>query len=59
MFYRASSEAEGSGLGLFIVKQALEKINGQIRLNSEIGEGSEFKIIIHDAAVKPLNTKNA
>jgi len=59
MFYRASSEAEGSGLGLFIVKQALEKINGQIRLNSEIGEGSEFKVIIHDAAVKPLATKNA
>lgn len=59
MFYRATSEAEGSGLGLFIVKQALEKINGQIRLKSELGKGSKFKIIINDAAIKPIVLKNA
>ena len=60
MFYRASSEAEGSGLGLFIVKQALEKINAQIILKSEYGEGSEFRVVIHGAAVKgTVGSKNA
>ncbi|PTB98027.1 hypothetical protein C9994_00280 [Marivirga lumbricoides] len=52
MFYRATSEAEGSGLGLFIVKQALEKINADILLKSELGRGSTFKVIIMGAAVK-------
>ncbi len=52
MFYRATSEAEGSGLGLFIVKQALDKINADILLKSELGKGSTFKVIIMGAAVK-------
>jgi signal transduction histidine kinase len=55
MFYRATSEAEGSGLGLFIVKQALDKIDAQIILRSELGEGSEFRIIIHGAAEKSMS----
>lgn len=60
MFYRATSEAEGSGLGLFIVKQALEKINAHIILKSELGQGSEFRVIIHNASVKSLSpSKNA
>lgn len=52
MFYRATSEAEGSGLGLFIVKQALEKINAHISLKSELHKGSTFTVIIANAAVK-------
>jgi signal transduction histidine kinase len=52
MFYRATSEAEGSGLGLFIVQQALEKINARITLVSELGKGSIFKIMIENAGVK-------
>ncbi|RUA31851.1 MAG: hypothetical protein DSY77_12505 [Bacteroidetes bacterium] len=52
MFYRATSEAEGSGLGLFIVQQALEKINARITLVSELGKGSIFKVIINNAGVK-------
>tara|TARA_R110002012_G_scaffold108855_2_gene252239 strand:- start:266656 stop:268077 length:1422 start_codon:yes stop_codon:yes gene_type:complete len=52
MFYRATSEAEGSGLGLFIVQQALEKISARITLVSELGKGSIFKVIIENAGVK-------
>lgn len=52
MFYRATSEAEGSGLGLFIVQQALDKINARITLVSELGKGSIFKVIIENAGVK-------
>ncbi|MBK6265787.1 HAMP domain-containing histidine kinase [Marivirga sp. S37H4] len=52
MFYRATSEADGSGLGLFIVKQALAKINADILLKSEPGIGSTFKVILIGAAVR-------
>ncbi|HET9130963.1 MAG TPA: PAS domain-containing sensor histidine kinase, partial [Terriglobia bacterium] len=30
MFYRASTQSDGSGLGLYIVKNAVEKLGGQI-----------------------------
>ncbi|WP_129714926.1 hybrid sensor histidine kinase/response regulator [Pedobacter sp. SYP-B3415] len=36
----------GSGLGLFIVKEALNKINGKISVVSDIGSGTTFKITI-------------
>ncbi len=44
MFYRASEKSQGSGLGLYIVKETLEKLNGQISVDSKPGKGSEFKI---------------
>jgi signal transduction histidine kinase len=46
MFYRVSENSEGSGLGLYIVKEAVEKLNGQISLESELGHGSEFTLVI-------------
>lgn len=46
MFYRASEKSEGSGLGLYIVKETLEKIDGNIEVTSEFGEGSNFTIKI-------------
>jgi len=36
----------GSGLGLFIVKEALNKINGKIAVSSDPAEGTTFKITI-------------
>lgn len=39
----------GSGLGLFIVKEALNKINGTINVNSNIEDGTTFKITIPNA----------
>lgn len=42
MFFRASEYAVGSGLGLYVVKQALDKIGGQIQVKSQYGEGTEF-----------------
>lgn len=35
----------GSGLGLYITKELIEKMNGCIDVKSEIGEGTEFEII--------------
>lgn len=34
----------GSGLGLYITKELVEKMNGCINVKSEVGEGTEFKI---------------
>ena len=35
----------GSGLGLYITKELVEKMNGCINVKSEVGEGTEFEII--------------
>jgi PAS domain S-box-containing protein len=44
MFYRASEQSEGSGLGLYIVKNAIDKMGGEVTVESEIGKGTTFKI---------------
>jgi signal transduction histidine kinase len=49
MFYRASPTTEGTGLGLYIVREALNKINGTIEVKSKYGKGSTFTIILPDA----------
>jgi len=46
MFYRASEKATGSGLGLYIVKESLEKLNGSVRYESAPGKGSIFIVTI-------------
>jgi signal transduction histidine kinase len=49
MFYRASPGTEGTGLGLYIVQEALTKINGVILVESELGKGSTFKVLLENA----------
>jgi signal transduction histidine kinase len=46
MFYRATDRSQGSGLGMYIVKQAVEKVNGTISLKSSYGHGTEIKIML-------------
>lgn len=46
MFYRASDQAEGSGLGLYISKEAVEKLSGTIRFKSVPDLGSTFTVTI-------------
>lgn len=46
MFYRATSENTGSGFGLYNVKDALRKLNGDIQVQSKLGAGTEFKVTI-------------
>lgn len=46
MFFRATQKSYGSGLGLYITKQAIKKINGRVYVSSQIGQGTSFKILL-------------
>jgi signal transduction histidine kinase len=50
MFYRASEKSDGSGLGLYIVKDTINKINGKIYIESKLGEGTTVSIEVPDEA---------
>ncbi len=49
-FYQESSglarDFEGSGIGLTIVKRQVESMGGSIRVESTVGEGSNFTIVL-------------
>jgi signal transduction histidine kinase len=49
MFFRASNSAEGSGLGLYIVKDTVKKLGGEISVTSNYGKGTTFSLLF------PLN----
>jgi signal transduction histidine kinase len=46
MFYRASSASSGTGLGLYICKDIVEKMKGTLHLNSQSGVGTEISLIL-------------
>lgn len=46
MFFRANADSKGSGLGLYIVKGAVEKLNGSVDARSKLGEGTSFVLEI-------------
>jgi signal transduction histidine kinase len=46
MFYRGTERSQGSGLGLYIVKEAVNKMEGVIHVESIEGEGTSFFVTI-------------
>lgn len=46
MFFRASDISGGSGLGLYLVKMAVNKIGGNINIESKVKKGTVFTIVI-------------
>ena len=48
MFYRAHKSSNGTGLGLYLVKDALASIGGSIEVSSEKGKGTTFRIHLFD-----------
>lgn len=46
MFFRATQEFSGSGLGLYIVKETVEKLKGKISVKSKMRQGTTFKVSI-------------
>jgi two-component system phosphate regulon sensor histidine kinase PhoR len=49
-FYRAdahrSREVGGTGLGLAIVKHIVNRHRGRLRIESEVGKGSRFTVVL-------------
>jgi PAS domain S-box-containing protein len=48
MFYRGSENSPGSGLGLYIVKEIVDKLSGHISVESVPGIGTKFTIQLPD-----------
>ena len=46
MFFRATSKQNGTGLGLYIVSEALNKLGAKISVSSELHKGTHFSLII-------------
>lgn len=46
MFYRASDRSKGAGLGLYIIKETVEKMNGSIELLSKEGKFTKFTVAL-------------
>ncbi|MEX2336270.1 MAG: PAS domain-containing sensor histidine kinase, partial [Fulvivirga sp.] len=46
MFYRATEISEGSGLGMYIVKQSVNKLGGSITVESAVNKGTTFSVVI-------------
>ena len=51
MFYRANDRSDGSGLGLYIVKNAVDKLGGKIFVESELNVGTRFEITLPNLGV--------
>lgn len=45
-FFRASDKASGSGLGLYLLQQAVLKLKGSVELKSQEGLGTTFSVLI-------------
>lgn len=48
MFYRANKSSNGTGLGLYLVKDALNHMEGGIEVFSQKGKGTTFHIYLPD-----------
>jgi signal transduction histidine kinase len=46
MFYRANETVEGTGIGLYIVQQSVNKLGGEIQVESKLNSGTKFTITL-------------
>lgn len=59
MFFRATDRSEGAGLGLYIVKETIDKLAGNIQVDSVLGEGTTFKIQIPNLKILKETTEHS
>ena len=46
MFFRANDKVSGSGIGLYIVEQSVNKLGGSIEVESKLHVGTKFQIVL-------------
>jgi signal transduction histidine kinase len=52
MFYRGTTSSVGTGLGLYICQEIVNKLNGSLKVESQLGEGTTMTITIPDLKTK-------
>ena len=59
-YYRVQNAIEGSGIGLYLVKEIVNNSGGKVLLESQLGTGSEFKIYLkaEDESIPLLSVRN-
>ena len=56
MFFRSNFTVNGLGIGLYIVKEALSRIGGDITVSSTPGEGTKFRMTVPNRGPVPAKT---
>lgn len=46
MFFRATDAVQGSGLGLYILRETVHKLGGDVDVHTELGHGTTFAITL-------------
>jgi signal transduction histidine kinase len=59
MFFRANERSDGSGLGLYIAREMIRKLRGEITVSSQPGVGSRFELIIPNQMEHQLENRNS
>jgi PAS domain S-box-containing protein len=54
LFFRATDQSQGTGLGLFIVKDTVQKLKGTIEVISALDRGTTFEIQIPNQIYQPV-----
>lgn len=54
MFSRFSQRSSGSGLGLYIVKEVIDRLNGEISFTSDFGKGTTIAMLIPPCELETL-----
>lgn len=45
-YYRSKTKIDGTGIGLFLIKEIISKAGGKVSVKSCLGKGTEFKVSI-------------
>ena len=57
-FFSTKSPGQGTGLGLFVTREIVEKLNGSIEVHSRLGQGTRFCVQIPDQTLNGDNPDN-
>jgi two-component system phosphate regulon sensor histidine kinase PhoR len=49
-----SRETGGTGLGLAIAKHVVQRLGGELRIESQLGKGSTFMLLLPASRIEPL-----